>query len=379
MTDPRVEKLAKVITEYSVGVKPGDRVYITASPVAQPLTLAIIEQVIKRGGHPHITAGSGYNHLDLVPGATELMLKYGSDEQLQYINPFELMAVRDFDVRIAIKADINTKSLSNVEPKRIAMLTSARRVLTETMMQRSATGDLRWCVTLFPTEANAQDAEMSLSEYEDFVYGAGLLNDPDPVASWQAKAVQQQRYIDWLKGKQRIHVKGPNVDLEVGINQRIFINSEGKRNFPDGEIFTGPEETVTEGWVKFTYPAIYQSREVDGVELEFKAGHVVKATAAKGEDFLLSVLDTDTGSRTLGEFAIGTNHRHQAVYAQHPVRREVGRHHSHGAGRGLSRHGRRQQIGRALGHDLRHARWHGNHGGWQTVLSEWRVFDQVDW
>jgi aminopeptidase len=307
MTDPRVEKLAKVITEYSVGVKRGDRVYITASPVAQPLTLAIIEQVIKRGGHPHITAGSGYNHLDLVPGATELMLKYGSDEQLQYVNPFELMAVRDFDVRIAIKADVNTKSLSNVEPKKIAMLTSARRVLTETMMQRSATGDLRWCVTLFPTEANAQDAEMSLSEYEDFVYGAGLLNDPDPVASWQAKAVQQQRYIDWLKGKKRIHVKGPNADLEVGVNQRIFINSEGKRNFPDGEIFTGPEETITEGWVKFTYPAIYQSREVDGVELEFKAGRVVNATAAKGEDFLLSVLDTDAGSRTLGEFAIGTN------------------------------------------------------------------------
>jgi aminopeptidase len=307
MTDPRVEKLAKVITEYSVGVKRGDRVYITASPVAQPLTLAIIEQVIKRGGHPHITAGSGYNHLDLVPGATELMLKYGSDEQLQYVNPFELMAVRDFDVRIAIKADVNTKSLSNVEPKKIAMLTSARRVLTETMMQRSATGDLRWCVTLFPTEANAQDAEMSLSEYEDFVYGAGLLNDPDPVASWQAKAVQQQRYIDWLKGKKRIHVKGPNADLEVGVNQRIFINSEGKRNFPDGEIFTGPEETITEGWAKFTYPAIYQSREVDGVELEFKAGRVVNATAAKGEDFLLSVLDTDAGSRTLGEFAIGTN------------------------------------------------------------------------
>ena len=307
MTDPRVEKLARVITEYSVGIKPGDRVYITASPVAQPLTLAIIEQVIKRGGHPHITAGSGYNHLDLVPGATELMLKYGSDEQLQYVNPFELMAVNDFDVRIAIKADTNTKSLSNVDPKRIAMATSARRVLTETMMQRSATGDLRWCVTLFPTEANAQDAEMSLREYEEFVFSAGLLNDPDPVASWRVMAARQQTYIDWLKGKQRIHVKGPNADLEVGIDRRIFINSEGKRNFPDGEIFTGPEETVTTGWVKFTYPAIYQSREVNGVELEFKAGRVVKAAATKGEDFLLSVLDTDTGSRTLGEFAIGTN------------------------------------------------------------------------
>ncbi len=308
MTDPRVEKLARVITEYSVGIKPGDRVYITASPVAQPLTLAIIEQVIKRGGHPHITAGSGYNHLDLVPGATELLLKYGSDEQVQYVNPFELMAVRDFDVRIAIRADVNTKSLSNIDPKRIAMLTSARRVLTETMMQRSAAGDLRWCVTLFPTEANAQDAEMSLREYENFVYAAGLLNDPDPVASWRVMAARQQTYIDWLKGKRRIHVKGPNADLKVGIDRRIFINSEGKRNFPDGEIFTGPEETITEGWVKFTYPAIYQSREVDGVELEFRAGRVVKAIAVKGQDFLHSVLDTDTGSRTLGEFAIGTNH-----------------------------------------------------------------------
>ncbi|MBI5564025.1 MAG: aminopeptidase [Chloroflexi bacterium] len=308
MTDPRVEKLARVITEYSVGIKPGDRVYITASPVAQPLTLAIIEQVIKRGGHPHITAGSGYNHLDLVPGATELLLKYGSDEQVQYVNPFELMAVRDFDVRIAIKGDVNTKSLSNVDPKRIAMATSARRVLTETMMQRSATGDLRWCVTLFPTEANAQDAEMSLRDYEEFVYAAGLLNDPDPVASWRVMAARQQTYIDWLKGKRRIHVTGPNADLEVGVDRRIFMNSEGKRNFPDGEIFTGPEETITDGWVKFTYPAIYQSREVDGVELEFKAGRVVKAIATKGQDFLLSVLDTDAGSRTLGEFAIGTNH-----------------------------------------------------------------------
>ncbi len=307
MTDPRVEKLARVITEYSVGVKPGDRVFITASPVAQPLTLAIIEQVIKRGGLPHITGGSNYQHLDLVPGAVELMLKYGSDEQLQYVNPFELMAVNDFDVRIAIKADTNTKALSNVDPKRIALATSARRMLTETMMQRSATGELRWCVTLFPTDANAQDAEMSLRDYEDFVYGAGLLNDPDPVASWRVMAARQQTYIDWLKGKRRIHVTGPNADLEVGIDQRIFINSEGKRNFPDGEIFTGPEETVTDGWVKFTYPAIYQSREVNGVELEFKAGRVVKATATKGEDFLLSVLDTDAGSRTLGEFAIGTN------------------------------------------------------------------------
>jgi aminopeptidase len=306
MADSRILKLAQVITEYSTEIKPGDRVYLTASPVAQPLTLAVIEQVIKRGGLPHIVGGNGH-HLDLVPGALELMLKFGSEEQLQYINPFVQMAVNKFDVRIAIRGDVNTKALSNADPKRLALLTAASSELMETMMRRSAEGSLRWVVTQFPTDALAQDAEMSLREYEDFVYTAGMLDEADPVARWQEFRVRQDKYITWLKGKRRIQVKGPNCDLTVGITDRIFLNSCGHRNFPDGEIFTGPEETITEGWVKFTYPAVYQQREVLGVQLEFKQGRVVKAAAERGEDFLLSVLDTDAGSRTLGEFAIGTN------------------------------------------------------------------------
>ena len=253
MADPRLIKLAQVITEYSTEIKRGDRVFIAASPIAQPLTLAVIEQVIKRGGLPHMTGGSGH-HLDLVPGALELMLKYGSDEQLQYLNPFVKMAIDQFEVRIVIRSDVNIKSLSNVDPRRIVLMTTASGELTETMMRRSAAGALRWVVTQFPTDAAAQDAEMSLSEYEDFVYGAGMLTDPDPVARWQEFRLRQDKYIAWLKGKQRIHVKGPNCDLVVGITDRIFINSCGLRNFPDGEIFTGPEETITEGWVNFTYP-----------------------------------------------------------------------------------------------------------------------------
>jgi aminopeptidase len=134
-----------------------------------------------------------------------------------------------------------------------------------------------------------------------------MLDEADPVARWQEFRVRQDKYIAWLKGKKRIQVKGPNSDLVVGITDRIFSNSCGHHNFPDGEIYTGPEETITEGWVRFTYPAVFQQREVLGVQLEFKQGRVVKATAERGEDFLLSVLDTDAGSRTLGEFAIGTN------------------------------------------------------------------------
>nr|MBN1228167.1 aminopeptidase [Anaerolineae bacterium] len=151
------------------------------------------------------------------------------------------------------------------------------------------------------------DAEMSLSEYEDFIYGAAMVHLDDPVAYWKQKSAEQQRLIDWLKGKDRVEVKGENVDLTLSIKDRIFINADGKRNFPDGEIYTGPVEDSVNGWVRYTYPAIYNSREVEGVELTFKEGKVEKATATKGEDYLNSVLDTDEGSRYLGEFAIGTS------------------------------------------------------------------------
>jgi aminopeptidase len=143
MPDLRIDKLAKVVTEYSVGVKPGDKVYITASPVAQPLTLAVIEQIIKLGGLPHISAGSGYHHLDLVPGALELMLKYGTDDQIKYLNPFEQLTVETFDVRIAIRSDVNTKTLSGVDPRKIALMTASRRPLSDALFRRTAAAPQR--------------------------------------------------------------------------------------------------------------------------------------------------------------------------------------------------------------------------------------------
>jgi aminopeptidase len=148
---------------------------------------------------------------------------------------------------------------------------------------------------------------MSLREYEEFVYSAGLLDDPDPVARWREFAAKQQKLVDWLKGKKTVRVTGPHCNVTVGIEGRTFINADGTKNFPDGEIFTGPQEDVTEGYVEFTYPAIYQGREVEGITLTFEKGRVVKASAKKGEDFLHKMLDTDAGARVLGEFAIGTN------------------------------------------------------------------------
>jgi len=149
---------------------------------------------------------------------------------------------------------------------------------------------------------------MSLNAYTDFVYQATFADQPDPVARWQEVHQTQQRLVDWLSGKQQVTVKGPHVDLSLSIAGRTFINSDGKKNMPSGEIFTGPVEDSANGWVHFTYPAIRGGREVEGVRLEFTDGKVVGATAEKNEDYLISQLDIDEGARYLGEFAIGTNY-----------------------------------------------------------------------
>jgi aminopeptidase len=206
--------------------------------------------------------------------------------------------------------------LSNVDPSKIVLRSQAQTELMKTFMQRSASGALRWVTTLFPTDAHAQDAEMSLSEYEDFVYGACMPNLADPVAYWRSLSAWQQRIVEWLQGKEHVRVVGPNTELELSIAGRTFINSDGKNNMPSGEVFTGPVEDSVEGHVTFSYPAIYQGREVTGVQLWFEEGAVVKASAQKNEEFLLKTLDTDEGSRTVGEFAIGTNEGIKAFTSQ---------------------------------------------------------------
>jgi len=299
MTDQRVDKLAGVLVNYSVAVQPGDKVMIRGDALAEPLLKAVYAEVLQAGGHPLM--------IPSLPGTEELFFRYASDEQLQHVlEPFKLM-IETYDVSIGIRGAGNTKSLSNVDPAKMVLRSQSQAELMKTYMQRSAAGDLRWVATLFPTNAYAQDAEMSLSEYENFVYGACMPDMDDPVGYWHRFSAWQQKIVDWLEGKERVHVIGPETDLRLSIAGRTFINSDGKRNMPSGEVFTGPVEDSVEGHVHFSYPAIYRGREVTGARLWFENGKVVKATADKNEDFMLQTLDTDAGSRYLGEFAIGTN------------------------------------------------------------------------
>ena len=243
-----------------------------------------------------VKCGANVFPVVMLPGMDPILYESGSDEQIQWIpEPYKL-AVETFDVRVSIASAVNTKELSAVDPAKQALRGAALGKVMQTFMDRSAAGELRWNVCMFPTDAYAQDAEMSLSDFEDFVYGACLCDQPDPVAAWQEVGRKQQVLVDYLKGKKEVHLVGEGTDLTVGIEGRTFVNCDGDKNMPDGEVFTGPEETKINGHVSFSFPAIYQGREVQGVQVWFEDGVAVKWTAAKNEEFLTKMLTTDEGA-----------------------------------------------------------------------------------
>jgi aminopeptidase len=246
--------------------------------------------------------------LDL-PGQEELLFAHASDAQLEYVPLFHKMAFEEFEVLIKIRAETNTRGLSSINPERQAHRQRSISALIGAQMRRGAEKTLRWMSTLYPTSAYAMEAEMGDAEYEDFVYRAlhADQDTPDSVAYWAGVEREQQRIVNRIEGHDRVELRGPNVDLSLSIKGRTFRNASGQHNLPDGEIYTGPVEDSASGWVRYTYPAMYQGRIVQGIELHFEAGRVVEATAQKNEEFLLRMLDSDPGARYIGEFAIGTN------------------------------------------------------------------------
>lgn len=301
MTDTRIDKFARILVDYSTRVNPGDRVAITATTAAEPFLKTLYGLILDRGGYPHLL-------VDL-PGQDELFYNFARDEQYEFVPRFHKMAFEQFDVLIKIRSETNTRALSGVPSNLLARRQKALSSLLEAQMRRGANKSLRWMSTLFPTPAYAMEAEMGYEEYQAFFYQACHAdeNTPDPVAYWQEVKAEQQRVIDWIYGRDRVDLRGPNVDLSLSIKGRTFVNAWGEHNMPDGEIFTGPVEESTNGWVRYTYPAMYQGRIVEGIELVFENGKVVKASAKKNQDLLLEMLETDKGARYIGEFAIGTN------------------------------------------------------------------------
>lgn len=300
MPDPRITRLAKVMVHYSLQIKPGQQVLLQTSPLADELNLAFLEEAIRAGAHVFT--------INNIPGANEVFLKNASAEQLDYVSPVRKMIYETFDARMVIEADHNTRELAGIDPQRIARYRAANASLFQIFSDRVARQEMRWCLTVYPTEALAQEANMSLHDYREFVYAAGMLNEDDPVQFWKAEAERQQKLVNWLAGKKQVTLKGQDIDLTLSIANRTFIPCAGDQNFPDGEIFTSPVEESVNGWVRFKYPAIFDGQEIEDIELWFENGKIVKEKAGKNQELLTAQLNSDAGARYLGEWGIGTNY-----------------------------------------------------------------------
>lgn len=300
MRDPRVEALARVLVRYSSAVKKGEVVVVRAETAAEPLSMAVYEEVLRAGGLPIVNLG--------MDGQAAAFFRLADEAQLDWVPPTAAWAAREADASIAIMADTNTRELSSVDPTRQTRRQIAMQPLSRTALERAAKGEYKWAMTLYPTNAYASEADMSLFEYSNFFFKACFADADDPVAEWRSQAEESKRLAEWIEGKEEVHIKAPGTDLKLGIAGRRFVVADGRHNMPDGEFFTGPVEDATEGVIAFSYPAIYGGREVSGVRLKFESGRVVDASADRNEEYLLEMLKTDQGAACLGELGIGTNY-----------------------------------------------------------------------
>jgi aminopeptidase len=300
MYDPRLNSYAKLMVNYSLGVDEGNEVLIAGSHLAAPLVREMYREVLFSGGHPRTNIG--------VDGLAEILFKEGSDEQLSYVSSATWNDVEKIDCLLQVHSPQNTKALAGVDPARMRINQQAHAKVIERYFERDAAGELNWSLCQFPTHAAAQEANMSLDEYYNFVLEACKVNQEDPVAAWREVEQKQERICAYLTQKKDFHVKAQGTDLGYCAEGRTWVNCCGKRNMPDGEVFTGPIEDSVSGHITFSFPGIFMGKEIEGIRLEFKGGRVVDAAAEKGEDLLHTLLDTDQGSRLVGEAAIGTNY-----------------------------------------------------------------------
>ena len=295
--DTRLVRLATILVRYSLKVQPGQAVAVQGGAVAEPLILAVYEELLRAGAHPFVRMQPD--------GQQERFFTVGRKRHFTEVSPLEAACAKALDASIRIYSQTNTRELSAVQPAR---QTAFARTMDPVMR---IVRDKPWVLTLFPTAAYAQDAEMSLRALEEFVYGATFADEERPVAAWRALSRDQARLIRRLEGADEIRITGPDTDLTLSVRGRTFINSDGRRNMPSGEIFTGPIEDSAEGHIRYDFPVCHMGREIDGIRLVFRKGTVVEASATKNQSFLREMLAMDAGAVKLGELGIGTNRRIQ--------------------------------------------------------------------
>ena len=284
---------AELLAGYCLEVQAGQEVLVRSTALAAPLLLELQRAILERDAWPLLRVE--------LPGATAGFHRHALDRHLDMHSAVAYAEVKKAHALLGIQAPENTRALAGIDPERLARAARARQPLRDQTMRK------RWCSTLWPTQAGAQQAGMSLEDFEAFVARALFLDQPDPVRSWGELRAFQADLIERLKGVRELHVEAPGTDVSLTVKGRTWVNSDGKRNMPSGEVFTGPHETSANGRIRFGVPSSPAGVDVAGVDLEFRDGLVVAAAAERGDDYLQRALATDEGARRLGEIGIGTN------------------------------------------------------------------------
>lgn len=299
MMNSLVNKYAQLLVNYCLEIEKGDKLYVTSTLLAEPLVREVYREAIKAGAlvDTNLTFHDQYRIL---------MDSAVSDEQLEHITPVYVQAMESYDAYLAIRAPFNLRENQNVAPEKSGIRQNAMKPVLKNYFERTATRDLKRSLCQFPTQAAAQEAGMSLEEYEQFVYGACRLFDENPVESWLEVREKQQKIVDLLNSRSKVRYKSCNIDITFSSKGRKWINSDGRTNMPSGEVYTSPVEDSVNGVIHFDYPSIYMGHEVEGVTLWVKNGEVQKWEAKRGMEFLDRIFAME-GTRRFGEAAIGTN------------------------------------------------------------------------
>jgi aminopeptidase len=293
------EKYAELLVQYSLDLKKGDQLLISSTSLAQPLVREVVRYALRAGAHPETWIS--------VSGVARTRYDEASDEQLARVSPLFSYAVEHYQAFLTIRAPINVKEFQSVDPERMKIASMAEATVKQLFRDRAAAGNLKWSLCEFPTDSQAQECGLSSAEYEAFVYSACFLEDPDPRSRWEEVHDSQQKIVDFLNERTLIRFAGPDIDISFSTAGRVWVNSDGKRNMPSGEVYTSPVEDSVQGHIRFSYPGIYMGQEIEDIRLEVDHGRVIEWTAAKGDKLLDRVLEVP-GANRFGEAAVGTNY-----------------------------------------------------------------------
>jgi aminopeptidase len=293
MINDLVARWATLLVDYCLRVEPGETILIASELEARPLIEACYREVVKRGANPVVRVE--------LPGLAEFFVEHANESQLGHLSPISVREAEVVDGRIRISAETNTRSMQGLDPNRQAIVERSRVPLRELLRKK------RWVITQYPTHAYAADAGMAMADYEAYVASAMFLDRDDPVAAWQALGRRQAGLVEFMTGVSEVRIEGDGTDVTLSVAGRTWMNSDGRRNMPSGEIYTGPVETSARGKLRCSFPVCRGGRELKGIALEFLDGKVISASADEGEEYLLSMLDLDAGARFLGELGIGLN------------------------------------------------------------------------